>query len=242
MKGMTGLLLAIGLGVIGAVANWIYVAKQGAAVATVEFVGVKPNTRIDIGQVFVEDHFEKVPIPRNRAGTLEGHAFTWDARQALLGYKATRTFTGGELVLIEDTRTTSRKSAAEKAGKEEVVKWVPVDTRAFVSKMVNPGDLVAFTLSAGGTGPNAMETIGPFRILALGTRGGEVGVQRASGGATANESVLSIAVKMKNPPKPNEAWDGELETKAERLFELLRTSGYQAAEVTLFSEKLDESN
>lgn len=234
MKGMTGLILAIGLGVIGAVCNWIYVANQGAKIAAIEFVGVKSSTRIEIGQPFKEEHFEPVPIPGHRAGSLARHAVTWDARKTLVGYRANRTFTGSELVLVEDTRTSSQRSAAERAAKEEVVKWVPVDTRAFVSRMVNPGDLVAFTLPSTG----GVETIGPFRILALGTRAGEVSVQRAAGSASNSESIITIAVKMKNPPEPGEDWDGVLEPKAERLFDLLRKTD-TAAELSLFSEKLD---
>ena len=72
-------------------------------------------------------------------------------------------------------------------------------------------------------------------------RTGEIGVQKAAGTASDSEAILSIAVKIKKPPKENEAWDGQLETRAERLFELLRLSGNQAAEVSLFSDKLREN-
>ena len=52
--------------------------------------------------------------------------------------------------------------------------------------------------------------------------------------------MIAIACKISSPPELDKAWDGKLETKAERLFERLRASGYQAAEISLFSSKLWE--
>ncbi len=235
MKGLPGVIVAVGLGFVAFASMWLYTSSLTDDAGTVQFVGVKQA--VETGQTFTEDDFVAVKVPRTQARILKSFAIEWSLRSTLVGTRANRSYARDEFVLHQDVRAPARRSASERIGKDEVVKWVPIDTRAFVSQQVNPGDLVAFTLPAPGS-PNGTQTIGPFEVLYLGARGGELDGASSRRRSSGGESLLAIRVKIMRPPEPDKAWDGKLETKAETLFQLLRKSGFQAAEVSLFSSDL----
>jgi hypothetical protein len=68
------------------------------------------------------------------------------------------------------------------------------------------------------------ETIGPFRILALGNRLGTPEVLRASGQAAAQENVMAVAVKLIGR---------DLDEPGQKLSELLRITNFQQVQVLL---------
>jgi hypothetical protein len=241
MKGIPGLMIALGLGFTGMICNFFYIARIGEMKETVSFIAIKTGTRINPGDLFSEDQFMQVNIPRDNLGQLNKVAYRWDEIVSIVGDRATIGYLGGELIFKVDNKTQSRKSAAELLGENEDGKWIPVDPRTFVPDRVNPGDYVSFTLpqisgggASTGTGsassrPSSRETVGPFRILALGGRHGRKEIQQTSGRSSGSEYTLYIALQKMN---------GQLETKAERLIELVRSAGFQPAEVTLHSSRM----
>lgn len=231
MKGLPGLVVAGVLGLLAFGTMWAYTSRMTADVGEVEFVGLKQA--VAAGTQFGEEHFRSVPVPLAQARALEGYAVRWSLRDTLYGFRANRDFVRDEFVLQEDIRTPAKRPAAARIGKDEVAKGVPVDSRVFVHQLLNPGDLVAFTLPDGSGGH---ETIGPFEILYLGTRGGEV--EDGSDRRAASETILTIRAKMRKPPSPGQQWDGQFDDMAEKLFSRLRATGWQPAEVSLFSNDL----
>ena len=75
------------------------------------------------------------------------------------------------------------------------------------------------------------EIIGPFQILSLGTRTGKHVVRRAAGLSSGPEHIITIRVRWE---------DGRMESKAERLVDILRLTGQKAAQVMLHSAKTKE--
>ncbi len=241
MKGVPGLMIALGLGFAGVICNFFYIARIGETKETVSFIAIKTGTRINPGDLFSEDQFMRVNIPKDNLGRLNNVAYRWSEIESIVGDRATIGYVGGELIFREDNKTLSRKSAAELLGENEDGKWIPVDPRTFVPDRVNPGDFVSFTLPSfgtdegkidSGTSPpraSSRKTVGPFRILALGGRHGRKEVQRASGTSSGSEYTLYVALQKTS---------GKLEAKAEELVELLRKAGYQPVEVTLHSSRM----
>ena len=52
MKGILGITVALALGVVAAICNWFYLAKQARDYERVSFVLIKPATQIDPGDRF----------------------------------------------------------------------------------------------------------------------------------------------------------------------------------------------
>jgi len=151
MKGIHGLILAIGLGIAGALFNFAYLANRSRDVEKVAFIGVKEDKVIGRGEPLSEEQLEPVEIPRRWVGRLEDYAILWSARQTVLGRGASRPLEGGSLLLRSDLRTPPREltfGANLPAGVQEVATWVPIDTRRLVPSLVQPGDLVSFIVTA----------------------------------------------------------------------------------------------
>lgn len=234
MKGALGLTIAAGLGIVGAICNWLYVQQLAADQETVSLIAVKRAVQLNIGDAFKESDLEPVPIPRDRAGSLIDRAPLWSARSAVLGYGANRVFHGGEILLNSDLEAPATRDLAETLQENEVARWVPIDARSVVTEQINPGDLVSFDLGSRGptpagtdgsaTGSNS-RIIGPFRVLALGTRREAVDVAKSARprGST-SASTITIVVKMV---------DGKYEPKAAELFDALRGIGTQGVGVQL---------
>jgi Flp pilus assembly protein CpaB len=245
MRGLTGLLIAAGLGIAGAVCNWMYLDSLASSEARVAFIAVKPDVRLNLGDQFKEDHFEPVEIPRSRLGNLQDTAPLWSAREAVIGLRANRAYAGGEIILRQDLATPAQQDLAAMLADDEVARWVPIDSRTVIPEQINPGDLVSFETPqpmtspsspfSGGpepppaaTGPVPREIIGPFRVLAVGARRERPNIQQARGRTGGPENTITVAVRLT---------DGRMEARAVKLFEAVRGAGSQGVSVLLHSAK-----
>jgi Flp pilus assembly protein CpaB len=241
MKGVQGLLLSIGLGLTGAVCNWLYLERLAGHEARVSFIAIKADAQINIGDTLREDQLVKIDIPRSAVGNLEQVAPRWTEIKLVAGWPSNRSYRGGELVLQQDIRTPAAKDLNEKIGKGEVALWIPVDMRTFNSSRVNPDDEVSFLLpreasqSPTPIGENPSppvnstnEIVGPFRILEIGNRTGRPEVQRAAGTRQMIDSSITIVAKLES---------GHLDAKAERITEYIRSTKSQGLQVILHPKK-----
>jgi len=240
MRGVQGLVIAVMCGLIGAVCNYLYVSKQARDYQKVAFVAIDSSARINRGDRFSNEHFSPVNIPKQNVGDLREVAVLWDDRSTVVGIPATRSYVGGEIVLRQDLKTRAQRDLSGLLGENEALRWVPVDQRSFVAEHVNPGDHVSFVVpdisgnSSGGSSSSGMpaaggtETVGPFEIMALGTRKGRRDVFRAEGGSPSHENVIGIRVLLQN---------GRLDERSQRLFEVLRLTNHQGVQVMLHSSR-----
>jgi hypothetical protein len=242
------LAISLSLGVLAAFLNWLYLMEKGKGVASETFIGIAPGMSVQRGDIFAERHFAKVVIPKNHVGALNEFAIKWNALQSVVGMPANRNYEPGELVVALDLETAPRE--LELQGPDERAMWIPVDTRTFVPSLVKPGDSVSFLVTSSPapfdevadsgddpplprstpTPPAAqgqagqVETIGPFRVLSLGNRLGSAEVMRASGISQQQENVMTISVR---------ETAGQLDPKAQKLWSLLRASGFREVGVLL---------
>jgi len=240
MKGTQGLVIAVGLGIAGAICNWFYVSQQARHYQAVSFVALQSDAQLNLGDIFKREHFTQVDVPAARVGHLRDVAVFWKDLATVIGKPATRSYHGGEILLLQDLKSAARRDLSSLLGENEVVRWVPVDPRSFVPDYVNPGDRVSFIvsgpgISGSGSGSGSArfpaagsETVGPFEILALGSRLGRREYLKAEGGSVGQQSLIAIRVKLSG---------GRLEEKATRLFDLLRRAGNRGAKVMLLSAK-----
>lgn len=241
MKGALGLTIAAGLGIVGAVCNWLYLQQLAAEQETVLLIAVRPGVQLNVGDIFQESHLEPVPVPRDRAGNLVERAPQWSSLSAVVGYPANRVFHGKEIILDTDLEAPAARNLAETLQDDEVARWVPIDPRTVVTEQINPGDQVSFDVGAPGPTPagraasaaGGTRIIGPFRVLALGARREPAHIEEATrtrGGSTTN--TIAIVVKLVN---------GQYEPKAAELFEALRSAGNQGVAVQLHSSRFNDS-
>lgn len=239
MKGTLGLVVAAGLGVVGALCNWMYLHRQAADFEKVDFVMISSDAQINLGDRFQEDDFVPVAIPQQYAKKLRGVAIRWDARGTLPGQRATRSYRGGELLLRQELSTPNQKDTAEMIGENEVTFEVPVDPRTFVSENYTPGDLVYFfapRYQAGSQATTAVPSVaaaaskvaGPFRILALGSRKSSLEVEQAARKRLAREDVITIGLEFKN---------GDFGPDGKTLFDVLQLTGNQGVQVAKVSAR-----
>lgn len=217
------LLLAVGLGVLAAVFNLLYVREKTRGGDVVEFLGIAPDVTLAVGDAFSEKHFTRAPVPRLYASDLVDFAVLYQDRQAVVGLPATRRYGGGEIVLRQDLRT---PPSEVKLADDERAMWVPVDPRSFVPSLVTPGDLVSFLApralmpivqadSKNSSDSSAMEIVGPFRIISVGNRLGSADVLGAARIPQVQENVVTIAVTLEHD---------QLEPRAQKLWSLLRAN------------------
>jgi Flp pilus assembly protein CpaB len=167
MRGIQGLILAIGLGIAGAIFNFAYLANRSRDVEKVAFVGVKEDKTVGRGERLTEDVLEPVEIPRRWVGNLGNFAVKWEARATVTGRRVWRPLDGGSLLLLADLKNPPQELAFGQnlpQGTEERAWGVPIDTRRFVASLVQPGDQVDFlvggsradfpTLAQPGKGPS----------------------------------------------------------------------------------------
>lgn len=246
MKGVPGIVLALGLGLGGALLSWFYLERLAGREARVGFIGIRSNVQLNAGEAISADHIVRVDVPRSGVGNLEQVAPLWDYQSTVVGQTSNRSYRGGELVLYQDIRTPGQRDLNEKLGPDEVAIWLPVDPRTFNASRVNPDDDVSFLIprlpggSMGSLSPIpetdpvqpltgiGSDIIGPFRILEIGNRTGRTDVFRAAGNRGGNETSITIVAKLVN---------GRLEAKAERITEYLRTTRSQGLQVMLHSKK-----
>lgn len=235
MKGVYGLLIALGLGVAAALLNWSYLARKSRDVEREAFLGVAEGVTIRPGDVFKEEDLVPVEIPKNRVGMLPQFAVRYADRFTVIGGNAMRDFESGQLILRQDLKAPPPEPRP--LGPDEREIGIPVDTRTFVPSLYKAGDWISFVVprvrsalqappegedesgetpesapsaaTAGGT-----ETIGPFEIRTIGNRVASSDVSRASRLPQVQENVLNIIVKVQGD---------ELEPKAQKLSDLLLT-------------------
>lgn len=226
MKNTSGLIVAVILGGAAVVFNWIYLHEKAAQYQVESFLGIRNGEEIQVGETLLDSHFEAVPVPRKYAEKLEDYVYLYRDKATVTGIKATRDYEGGDLVHLEDYRTPARTI---KLKDDERLIWVAVDSRAFVPALVNPGDQLTFVFPSVGSGGGSRssgstaETLGPFTIGALGTRLGDVDVDRGYGSGHAEERQVGIIAQVEG---------GDLGQESLRLLELT-TGGNRVAAVAL---------
>ena len=241
MNGIQGIVIAAALGIVGAVCNWFYVSRQAAGYQKVAFVAVSPDAQVNLGDKFREEHLTPVYVPQAAVGNLTQSAVLWSVKGTVVGQPATKAYFGGEILLHQDLKTAEGGDLSSKVGENERVLWLPVDARTFEPTHVNPGDQVSFLIPGftgrgptplGSTGQSAEgggEILGPFRILALGSRTASRNVQRAQGLPSGRENMMAVSVRLEG---------NRLESRAERLTQVLAQTNFQQVVVLLHpSEK-----
>ena len=238
MSGLQGVIIPVALGLVGGVCNYLYLAQQATKMETVSFVTISNQAKINGGDLFRKDQFQPVKIPKNNLGNLDQSGVLWQDREAVVGFRATRSYRGGEILLWQDIKTPSQKNLSERLAENEVARWVPVDTKTFIPERVNPGDRVSFIIANNINTADSLpsvnqaqtEIVGPFRILMLGTRAGDKQVHRAAGLKSGPEHIITISVRYEQ---------GKMEQKAARLFDHLQRTGYKSVQVMLHSAQFE---
>jgi len=149
MRGIQGLILAIGLGVAGAMFNWAYLARKTSDVEKVEFIGISSDATVNRGEKLTEEHLVPVGVPKPNVGNLKDFAYLYDVRGSLIGVPVYRTLPGGSLLLRENMKAPPPEIRFEEDLPEGTVErgiFVPFETRTFVPSLVNPGDYVDFVV------------------------------------------------------------------------------------------------
>jgi hypothetical protein len=248
MKGITGIVVAIGLGIAGALANLFYLHSEAQKVETVSFIGVKKS--VNSGERLLEDNLVEVKIPKDHVGNLVQFAYAWEALKSVTGapvWRALDCSKGAVLLLQTDIQTPHKELVLQKGERAECV---PVP-RTFITKHINPGDKVSFrfwntvpaptparankdsapaataadpaTTAAGDSTakPEAQDAgfapaepsdpIGPFVVMAIGTRLDSEAVTKAAKIPQSQENVLVIRVS-KNVPREEENYN-KLQTR-----------------------------
>lgn len=217
MKGMPGVVIAAALGIVGAFCNWFYVNNKAQNYESVSFVAIDADAEVNPGDRFREGHFVEVPVPKQFVGDLDKVAVPWEERESAVGFHATKSYYGGEVLFWRDLETPAQQDLTERLGNDEVLFQVVVDAATFVPEHYDPGDEVRFFVpqyldapvgsSPDGSSPPAAgttKTIGPFRILALGGRKGKRGTASAYNQRTERENIITIALKFPFDAKANE--------------------------------------
>lgn len=238
MKGVPGLLIALGLAIAGALCNWFYMAQKSRELDLVQFVAVADGG-IREGDVIQAGQLIPVSIPLRYAQRLKEAAPPYADVATIVGMVAYRDFMEGEIMLTQDLRTPPGNDLKRDLGANEVAIWINVDSRGFVPQFLSGGDEVSFIVPAAGarTSPvsepgqavQSTEVIGPFYILALGNRRGSSERARVVGQSSSAENVLAIRVKKIS--------DTQLEDKAQLLLSRLKFSGNQALGLVMHSDR-----
>ena len=236
MKGAQGIMIAVAMGVVGFVCNWLYLEREASRVELVSFVGVSQPADVKRGDVIQSDDLVPISMPKSHESQLAQVAVLWDQRDLVIGQKAARDLAvsgEAELVMHRDLTTPAIKDINALIADNERVMWLPVDSRTFNPQHVDPGDQVSFRIPEFGKGASRSQPteaggkiLGPFRILALGNRKGRRDVRQAAGLASGAENVIAVAVKVENP-------DGKLEPRAETLAGILAVNNFQGVQVLL---------
>lgn len=248
MKGALGLALAAGLGIVGAVSNWFYLQRLAKNEEKVWFIAIKDGVTLNAGDVLKGEHLQRVGIPRSGVDYLETVAPQWSAVEAVKGVSVNRPMRGGEILLKQDITGPVLRSLASELQEDEVVRWVPIDAGAVVPEHINPGDWVSFDVprmggavptpagtptGSGSPPPGTLsEIIGPFRVMSLGGRREPQEVWEGKRRTGGSESRIAIVVQLQN---------GQLEPKAQRLFNALRLASNQGVQVQLHSSRLERN-
>ena len=143
MKSVPGLILAIGLGLIGAVFNWMYLHGGPNREAVAKFVAVKDGRTLNRGDILRDSDLTLVEIPEVYVGNLRTFAVLDKAQPTVVGVRVGRTLTGPCLLLQDDLTTPKEKLPLEP---DEDAVPIAVDSRTFVPSLYEPGDTVSFLI------------------------------------------------------------------------------------------------
>ncbi|MAD80156.1 MAG: hypothetical protein QF918_11560 [Pirellulaceae bacterium] len=239
MKGAPGIVVALFLGLLGAVLNWVYLDSKTKDVDSISFLGVREGASIQVGEPFRQRHFVEVRIPARHARNLKDFVYLYKDEATIVGTRATHAFQGGELIHREDYVTPSSNLALKK---DELLFWISVDPRSIVPELIVPGDRIKFlfpnvnrtvTRAAADVGiepdaalPRAIEDLGPFTVKTLGNRLGRVEVMRANRQSPAQEQKIGIVIDQSDP---------EEVARFDKLTERVLTSDYRTISVILLS-------
>ena len=97
MRGLPGLIIAAGLGIVGAICNWFYLSRQASQMEKVSFVAVKSAAQLNLGDQFKESDLIQVDIPRDNLGNLNEVAVPWKNVRTVVGMAATKAYRGPPL-------------------------------------------------------------------------------------------------------------------------------------------------
>ncbi len=226
MKGVQGIIVAIGLGAVGALLNWAYLAGRSNQDAMVSFIGIKDGQTVNRGEPLRDEQLVELKIPERWVGNLREFAVLYAAKEAVLGRPVWRTLSGQCLLLGDDLKTPPE---GLKLDEGEEIMWIPVESRAFVPALVSPGDAVMFLvprltpalagnpggrISTAKAGEDAAPAesgttreMGPFQVRALGNRLGSAQVWAAAKIPQTQENVIGISVKPGEKKKALALWD-----------------------------------
>ncbi len=248
MKGIYGVILALGLGCAAAMFNYAYMVRSTGSIETVDFIGIASDKPLAPGDPVTEEAIQPVPIPAFYAGRLKEFAILYSDRQSIMGWPVSRPVPGGALLLRDDLRTPPPElqfGDEPAGGAEQVAMFVPIDTRTIVPSLLQPGDQVSFLVTSptpaalSGTAnpapegsppvvPGPTKIIGPFKILSVGNRLASVDVQRASNLPQSQENILTISARLTN---------GQLDSKAQELWTLLEATNFRQVGVILHARR-----
>ena len=172
MKGLQGLIIAIGLGIIGALCNFAYLAVKSQDVNRVAFIGIHPDKEVPRGGKLLKEHLVRVEMPANTVGNLDQFVYSFDQVDSVVGFPVWRTLHGGSLLLRQDIKTAEAElvfGQDTRDGVLDLALGVPIDQRKIVLSLINPGDKVSFIVPAGGDRPTPAEedpskTIDPGKV------------------------------------------------------------------------------
>jgi hypothetical protein len=149
MKSMYGLILAVVLGILGALFNWAYLKNRTSEKENVYFVGVKRDVTLNSGDTIKAEQLESVGLPKDSVGNLKDFAVVYETNttaegQSVVGQLVSRVVQGGRLLMNDDLRTPRPEFRLE-PGEEAM--FVPIDTRSIVTSLIVPGDQVVFLVA-----------------------------------------------------------------------------------------------
>lgn len=215
MKSITGLIVAVFLGLAGTVMNWFYLDSKTRDIHNMSFVGIKEGTTLKSGELVRRDQLEEVPIPERFGKKLLNVVHPWSDLSTLVDRPVPREINGGQLFFRHYSTTPPRELEMDA---NEVHYVVTVDSGAIVPDLINPGDRITFVVPAilrdqptpavgsGGAPANrsgsplsGVEQIGPFRVKSLGSRLGSIDVNRANRLASAQERQIGVVVNLTDP-------------------------------------------
>jgi len=248
MKGLQGLILAIGAGMAAAMFNWAYLNSRSQDIETVYFIGIAEDKTVGRGDRLQKSDLAPIEIPLKNAGNLDTFAYRFDDAETVVSMAVTRQLTPGSMLLREDLKTPAPKLDLDAKRADERWMAVAVDSREFVPAFINPGSSIEFHIArpssraptaAGGTPTPAgqppvasgevvssteAEIVGPFTVLSVGNRLGSVTAMQAARIRQSQPNVIGILVTVTG---------GRLDPEAQRLQELLAETTPQAIKILI---------
>jgi len=148
MKSSHALILAVLLGGLGALLNYLYLCNKVKDIGNkVDFVGIgnedegDPPVEVKPGERLLRKHVVAVSIPQAQVDILDKFAFRYKDVETVINKPVSRLLVEGSLLLEDDLKTPPPEL---KLGENELAWPIPVDTRAFVPSLIRPGDEVWF--------------------------------------------------------------------------------------------------